>query len=114
MSASIAVRVSEVSEVAPGIKQFSLSRPDGAPLPSYSGGSHVVVSVRGADRLHRNAYSLLGDPLHRDTYRIAVRHHTNSRGGSRMLHEEVRVGAELAISHPLNLFPLARLTSPRR
>ena len=75
MSATIAVRVSAVSEVVPGIKQFSLSRPDGAPLPSYSGGSHVVVAVRGADRVHRNSYSLLGDPLHRDSYHIAVRHH---------------------------------------
>ncbi|MEO8752440.1 MAG: PDR/VanB family oxidoreductase [Casimicrobiaceae bacterium] len=109
MSASIAVRVSAVSEVAPGIKQFSLSRPDGAPLPPYSGGSHVVVTLRGVDRVHRNPYSLLGDPLHRDTYRIAVRHHTQSRGGSRVLHEAVAVGTELAISHPLNLFPIARL-----
>jgi ferredoxin-NADP reductase len=108
MSASIAVRVNAVGEVAPGIKQFSLVRLDGAPLPAYSGGSHVVVTLRGADRVHRNSYSLLGDPLHRDAYRIAVRRHTQSRGGSRLLHEQVEVGTEFAISHPLNLFPIAR------
>jgi ferredoxin-NADP reductase len=100
--------VGAVSEVVPGIKQFSLSRLDGAPLPAYSGGSHVVVTLPGIDRVHRNSYSLLGDPLHRDAYRIAVRHHAQSRGGSRLLHDQVEVGTELAISHPLNLFPIAR------
>lgn len=109
MSASIAVQVSTVSEVVPGIKQFSLSRPDGAPLPAYSGGSHVVVTLPGVDRAHRNSYSLMGDPLHTDCYRIAVRRHAKSRGGSRLLHDQVRVGTTLAISHPLNLFPIARL-----
>ena len=109
MSASISVRVSGIDEVVPGIKQFSLARANGMPLPAWSGGSHVVVTLHGGDRVHRNSYSLLGDPLRRDTYRIAVRRHTHSRGGSRLLHEEVEVGTELAISHPLNLFSIARL-----
>ena len=109
MTAAIPVIVKAVSEVAPGIKRFALSRPDGTALPSYSGGSHVVVSVPGADRLHKNAYSLMGNPQHLDTYHIAVRRHTTSRGGSRLLHDEIDVEAKLSISHPLNLFPLARL-----
>ncbi|HVY07969.1 MAG TPA: PDR/VanB family oxidoreductase [Burkholderiales bacterium] len=109
MSASISVRVGAISEVVPGIKEFSLSRPDGAPLPSYSGGSHVLVTLPGASRAHRNSYSLMGDPSRTDAYRIAVRRHAGSRGGSRVLHEQVEVGTPLTISHPLNLFPIARL-----
>ncbi len=110
MSAEIPVLVREISEVVPGVRQFALARSDAAPLPSYSAGSHVVVTLRGPDqRLHRNAYSLMGDPLERDCYRIAVRRHAQSRGGSRLLHDSVQAGARLAISHPLNLFPLARL-----
>jgi ferredoxin-NADP reductase len=109
MSATITVQVSAISEVVPGVKQFSLSRPDGAPLPSYSGGSHIVVALTGVDRVHRNSYSLMGDPSLTDSYRIAVRRHAKSRGGSRFLHDQIRVGTTLAISHPLNLFPIARL-----
>ena len=63
MTTDIPVLVRTVSEVVPGIKQFSLRRTDGGALPPYSGGSHVVVTLRGAgQRLHRNAYSLMGDP----------------------------------------------------
>lgn len=110
MTTDIPVLVQAVSEVVPGIKQFSLRRTDGGALPPYSGGSHVVVTLRGAgQRLHRNAYSLMGDPQQHDTYQIAVRRHTQSRGGSRLLHDTVGVGTALTISHPLNLFPLARL-----
>lgn len=110
MTADIPVLVRAVSEVVPGIKQFSLGRTDGAALPPYSSGSHIVVTLHGTGgRLHRNAYSLMGDPLHRETYRIAVRRHGQSRGGSRLLHDAAEAGTALTISHPLNLFPLARL-----
>jgi dimethylamine monooxygenase subunit B len=109
MTLAIPVFVNAVSEVAPGIRQFSLSRADGGPLPPYSGGSHVVVSLQGIDRVHRNSYSLMGDPAQRDTYQIAVRRHANSRGGSLLLHDKVRIGTALAISCPANLFPIARL-----
>lgn len=108
MTADISVLVSAVSEVAPGIKQFSLSRPNGAALPAYSAGSHVMLTLQGAGRVHRNAYSLMGDPSLRGTYRIAVRRHAKSRGGSLLLHDDVRVEMPLSISYPLNLFPLAR------
>jgi ferredoxin-NADP reductase len=109
MTAGIPVLVTAVKDVASGIKQFALSRPDGAALPSYSGGSHVVVSLHGTDRVHRNPYSLMGDPLERETYQIAVRRHNTSRGGSQLLHDQIDVGTQLAISPPLNLFPIARL-----
>lgn len=109
MTPGIPVLVTSVKGVASGIKQFALSRRDGAPLPAYSGGSHVVVSLHGVDRVHHNAYSLMGDPSERDIYQIAVRRHRTSRGGSQLLHDQIDAGMQLAISPPLNLFPIARL-----
>ncbi len=109
MIGAIPVVVCAAYDVAPGIKQFTLSRVDGAPLPAYSAGSHVVAALRTAHRVHRNPYSLMGDPRERDAYQIAVRRQTISRGGSDLLHDAVRVGTSLEISHPVNLFPIARL-----
>lgn len=75
-------------------------------LTPFSSGSHIVVQLPLADRVLRNAYSLMNDPSHPHEYQIAVRLQEQSRGGSRYLHEQVKVGDQLRISAPLNLFSL--------
>lgn len=105
----IPVRLAAIDPVAEDIRQFTLARADGEPLPPFSGGSHVVVTLPGEGRSHRNSYSLTGDPRDHDRYRIAVQRQPDSRGGSRFLHERARVGDQLTISPPANLFPIARL-----
>lgn len=107
-SASLNVEIRRIRELAPGIREFSLSRTDGEDFPVYSGGSHIVLSLPLGDRPHRNPYSLLGDPTVRDTWRVAVRKQEESRGGSRWLHEQAREGMRIDISAPVNLFPLIR------
>ncbi|MDP3289210.1 MAG: oxidoreductase, partial [Methyloversatilis sp.] len=106
--ASLNVEIGRIRDLAPGIREFSLRRNDGADFPVFSGGSHTVLSLPLGDRLHRNPYSLLGDPSVRDTWRIAVRLQETSRGGSRWLHEAAREGMRLDISAPVNLFALNR------
>jgi len=106
--ASLNVEIGRIRDLAPGIREFSLRRSDGADFPVFSGGSHTVLSLPLGDRLHRNPYSLLGDPSVRDTWRIAVRLQEASRGGSRWLHEDAREGMRLDISAPVNLFALNR------
>jgi len=107
-SASLNVEIRRIRELAPGIREFSLSRTDGEEFPVYSGGSHIVLSLPLGDRPHRNPYSLLGDPTVRHTWRVAVRKQEESRGGSRWLHEQAREGMRIDISAPVNLFPLIR------
>jgi ferredoxin-NADP reductase len=76
------------------------------PLPRYAAGSHIQLQIPLEDRDLRNAYSLVGDPTDRSSYRIAVRRQEASRGGSRYLHEKVEVGQTMRISPPSNLFAL--------
>ena len=105
---TLAVEVSAIEQVTPLIKHFTLAAADGAALPAFSGGSHVIVVMRGALRAHRNPYSLLSSPHRLDTYEIGVRRMEESRGGSHFMHDKVRVGSRLEIAHPVNLFGLDR------
>lgn len=105
MSAMIEVQVTDVRQLTPVVREFSFRAIDGT-LPGFSCGSHVQVVLPTEGRTLRNAYSLLGDPRDSGVYRIAVRLQETSRGGSRYLHEQVRVGDRLQIGAPSNLFAL--------
>jgi ferredoxin-NADP reductase len=106
---TIAVDVTGIEQVTPLIKHFTLANAAGGPLPAFSGGSHIIVVMRAAARMHRNPYSLLSSPRELDRYEIAVRRMEESRGGSHFLHDEVRVGSRLEIAHPVNLFALDKI-----
>lgn len=106
---AIPVVVKQVRPVTPLIREFTLAREDGAPLPAFSGGAHVVVVMPGSARTLRNPYSLMGSSEDLASYRIAVRLSESSRGGSRFMHEAVGPGTRLAITPPVNLFPLDKL-----
>lgn len=107
MSLNISVRVKEIQQITPVIREFSFEAVD-HPLLPFSSGSHIVVQLPLPDRVLRNAYSLLNDPYDQHEYKIAVRLQEQSRGGSRYLHEQVKVGDQLSISAPLNLFRFTR------
>ena len=65
--------------------------------------------MRGSQRVYRNPYSLMSSPHDLDNYQISVLRVDPSRGGSAFMHEQVRVGSEIEIAHPVNLFALAKL-----
>ena len=101
------VRVTAVEQATPLIKRFTLAREDGAPMPAFTGGSHVIVQMQGADgRQYSNAYSLMSDPRDTRSYQIGVRLEEQSKGGSAFMHQQVEVGTLLTISSPNNLFAL--------
>ena len=106
---TLAVEVAAVDQVTPLIQHFKLASADGGPLPAFSGGSHILVVMRGAVRMHRNPYSLLSSPRELDHYEIGVRRMEESRGGSHFMHDQVRVGSRLEIAHPVNLFALDKI-----
>jgi ferredoxin-NADP reductase len=96
--------VRHVEDIAEGVRTFELADPDDWPLPPFSAGSHIDVHLPSG--LVRQ-YSLYGDPIEANRYRIAVRRDDLGRGGSRALHQEIRKNAILPVSLPRNLFPLA-------
>lgn len=102
----IAVRVTEVTPLNELITRFRLERTDGGMLPTFSGGAHTVVEMRDGDVTRLNPYSLMSDPFERSSYTISVRRDDAGRGGSLFLHRQVKVGDELTISNPVNLFNL--------
>ena len=101
----IAVKVTEIVEVTPLIKRFRFEPVEGGPLPSFAGGAHIAVEMQDGDLVRRNAYSLMSPPSQTSHYTISVRRDESGRGGSRYLHDHLREGMTLRISHPVNLFP---------
>ena len=106
---TIAVEIVGIEQVTPLIKHFKLAPVGGGSLPVFSGGSHIIVVMQGADRVHKNPYSLLGSPQRLDTYEIGVRRMEESRGGSHFMHDAVKIGSRLEIAHPVNLFSLDKI-----
>jgi ferredoxin-NADP reductase/uncharacterized iron-regulated membrane protein len=97
-------RIAEIRTEAPGVKSFRLVSGDGRPLPPATAGAHI--NVNPAPGLVRQ-YSLVNGPDETDHYRIAVRRDSASRGGSRAMHDQLKLGDVLPISEPHNHFPLA-------
>ena len=76
----------------------------GRPLPAFSAGSHIDLTV-GPGLIRQ--YSLCNDPQETHRYLIAVLREEQSRGGSRALHDTLEVGDVLEASLPKNHFQLA-------
>lgn len=95
------VVVSAVDVVADDVVALRLESPDGAPVPPWHPGAHLDVELPGG--LLRQ-YSLCGDPLERDHYRIAVRRLAGGGGGSIAMHR-LRPGDRLTVRGPRNAFP---------
>lgn len=98
------VRIVRKVREATGICTFELVHPKGAPLPSFSAGSHISVHIRPG--LIRQ-YSLCNDPRETHRYLIGVLRIDDSRGGSHAMHD-LEEGTLIEISGPRNHFPLVR------
>lgn len=99
----ISVRVQAMRFEAAGIVSVELVSPAGAELPAFAAGAHVDLHLpNGVVR----SYSLSNSPAERKRYVIGVLNDRNSRGGSRYVHEQLRVGATIQISAPRNNFAL--------
>lgn len=97
------LRVQAIRFQAEGIHAFELSDPDGALLPQVTAGAHVDVHLPG--ELVRS-YSLAGDPADRSVWTLGVLREVNGRGGSRVMHESMRVGELLTVGAPRNAFAM--------
>lgn len=73
------------------------------PLPAISPGDHIDLHL---DTGLIRSYSLVGIAGSVSRYEIAVAMDPQSRGGSIYIHKKLRVGDEIKISGPRNLFEL--------
>lgn len=97
------VRVQAIVAEAEGINSIEL-HPLGAPaLPPFGAGAHIDLYLANA---MVRSYSLVNSQDERHRYVIAVNKDPASRGGSRFIHETLRVGETLKIGAPRNNFPL--------
>ena len=102
-SAYIPVQVHAASLAAREVHAFVLRRPDGVPLPAFTAGAHIELQLPGGLLRH---YSLANAPGETQRWVIAVHKAAEGRGGSRWLHEHLRVGDVLMAGTPRNHFPL--------
>lgn len=86
-----------------GVLSLVLEHPAGDELPEWTPGAHIdIVLPSGTVR----QYSLCSDPRDRTAYRIGVLNEPSGRGGSREIHQNIRVGDLLSYSGPRNHFEL--------
>ncbi len=98
-----AVRVVQMRYESPTVVSLELARPDGADLPPFTAGAHIDLRL---SQDCTRSYSLLNSDSERHRYIVAVHLDPDTRGGSRHVHERLRVGDLLAITPPKNHFPL--------
>ena len=97
------VRIKRISYEAENINSYELVDPAGGDLVPFTAGSHVDLHLsNGMIR----SYSLVNDQSERRRYVVAVNNDAASRGGSRFIHETLRAGDVITISHPRNNFAL--------
>ena len=102
--ALIEVRLTAIRYAARDTNLYEFRRPDGKPLPPYEPGAHVDLHLPNG--LVRN-YSLIVAKPEPGTYTFGIKRDPASRGGSRYIHDELRVGKTVKISAPRNNFPLS-------
>jgi ferredoxin-NADP reductase len=97
------MRLTAMPPVAEGTTLFAFRALDGGELPGIEPGAHIDLHLpTGMVR----QYSLVIDDDDRRKYVVAIKKDRESRGGSRLLHEEIGVGTVLRVGGPRNLFPL--------
>ena len=82
---------------------ITLIQTNGKPLPQWEAGAHIDVFL--PNKICRQ-YSLTGNPQQTQFYTLCVKKEPQSRGGSRYIHQQLRVGDTLQISVPRNVFKL--------
>ncbi|WP_223245977.1 PDR/VanB family oxidoreductase [Polynucleobacter asymbioticus] len=97
------LKIKQIRQEASGIHSYELVSEDGKALPSFDAGSHIDLHLpSGSIR----QYSLSNDPAETHRYVVGILRDEQGRGGSKEVHQALRVGDFLAVSRPRNHFHL--------
>jgi len=99
----IDARLTNIEDVARDTKLYTFRRAEGGPLPAYKPGAHIDLHLPNG--LVRQ-FSLVVPNSDPESYVVGVKRDAASRGGSRYIIDEMRVGDRIKISTPRNNFPL--------
>ncbi|WP_417898538.1 PDR/VanB family oxidoreductase [Bacillus haimaensis] len=105
MEKKLKVIIDSIKMETSAVKSFNLVSADGNSLPAFSGGAHIKIFLPTSTLIRH--YSLISSPDDSRSYKIAVAHAANSKGGSAYLHRQAREKDILEISYPKNHFPLS-------
>lgn len=98
-----AARIHSITYGADGVLLFELRSADSRTLPAFDPGAHVDLHLpNGLVR----SYSIMNDCAERHRYVLGVKREPASRGASRWLHDEARVGMPIGVAGPSNHFAL--------
>jgi ferredoxin-NADP reductase len=100
---TLGLLVRQVRYEGRGINSYELVDPDGASLPAFTAGAHIDIHLKGGVI---RQYSLSNASRERHRYVIAVLRDDSGRGGSKALHDQLRAGDVVRVSHPRNNFRL--------
>ncbi len=103
---TLTLSVTGKEKLADDIYQFELRDGNGAALPPFQAGAHIVIHTP-AGLLRR--YSLCNAPAERHRYVIGVKREEAGGGGSKSLIDGTAIGDSLIISSPENYFPLSKV-----
>ena len=96
------MRLTSIRYLGGGTNLYEFVPLDKSPVPDFTAGSHIDIHLPNG--LVRQ-YSLV-NVGERHRYLLGVKLDRQSRGGSRCMHDTLRVGAVLPVSYPRNNFPL--------
>jgi len=99
----IDARLSKIEDVARDTKLYTFERIDGGKLPGYKPGAHIDLHLPNGLLRQFSLTVPASDP---HSYTVGVKRDENSRGGSRYIIEQMKVGDQIKISAPRNNFPL--------
>lgn len=98
---SIPLQVLTRETVTERVVAFTLGRADGGTLPSWQPGAHIDLRLPG--EMIRQ-YSLCSDPADNSSWRVAVLHEPDGRGGSVAAHEQLWPGVNVSAEAPRDNF----------
>ncbi len=99
----IDARLVKIEDVARDTKTYTFQRVDGGKLPAYKPGAHIDLHLPNGLMRQFSLVVPVSDP---DSYTVGVKRDENSRGGSRYIIDQMKVGDQIKISAPRNNFPL--------
>ena len=97
---TLSLQVVGIDDTVPGIRTLTLADPDGTSLPSFTPGSHLVIDCGDG----ANAYSLTGETSAPREYVVSVLECPQGQGGSRWIHQDLKIGSVVATHPPRSAF----------
>lgn len=104
----VAMRLTAITYAAEQVNLYEFRPVSGGPVARFTAGAHVDLHLPNG---FVRQYSIANSEDERHRYVLGVKREAAGRGGSRLIHDELRVGTVLHVGEPRNNFQLVE-TAP--